>query len=241
MALPGVAVPEMPEDPAEFVPFLNGLNLFETLSFSAEDRNRAELYRQQAAREQEKVQFSDISEYLRSLQMKIALRPFDSFSMPRVVQLLQRSNQFNLTTKRYNEKDCERFLADPACDTLAVSLSDKYGDSGLISVVILRRAGAVLTIDTWLMSCRVLQRGVEQFCMNAVVEIARAHGCREISGSYGPTEKNGMVRNFFSRFGFHKTEETAAGTRWSLSVADYKPQPVFISLAQGSEWTTQKS
>ncbi len=241
-ALPEVLVPEMPEDPAQFVPFFNSLNMFETLSFSAEDRGRAELYLQQAARDQEKAQFSDISDYLRSLQMKIAMRPFDSFTMPRVVQLLQRSNQFNLTTKRYNEKDCEGFLSDPAWQTLAVSLNDKYGDSGLISVIILHREAKTLKIDTWLMSCRVLQRGVEQFCMNAVVEIARDSGSQEISGTYIPTEKNAMVRDFFARFGFRKTDQSLLGTtQWTLPVADYKEQHVFIARAEGSEWTAQKS
>jgi FkbH-like protein len=234
--LPEVIVPELPEDPADYVRVLSELNLFEVTSFSEEDRRRADLYRENASRQSLRASFSDITEYLRSLDMQVTLRRFDTFHLPRIAQLLQRSNQFNLTTRRYTLGECEAMMANGgACLPLYVSLRDKLGDNGLISVVILKPRAPVLDIDTWLMSCRVLGRGVEQYAMNWVVAFARAHGYQTIVGTYIPTAKNAMVKEFYAQFGFERVEERADGEAvWHLNVLSYEPTAVYMREAEGS-------
>lgn len=229
--LPEVIVPELPEDPADYVRFLCDLNLFETIAFSDEDRKRADLYRQNAARIEAQEAYTDISDYLRSLKMKVSMQRFDTFSLPRIAQLLQRSNQFNLTTIRYSLPECEAMMKDEqGCLPLYLTLSDRFGDNGLISVVILRYGDESLVIDSWLMSCRVLGRGVEQFAMNRVVEIARDRGYRRVEGAFVPTAKNAMVRDFYERFGFERTTEHDGGrTEWVLDVGSYQPHPTYLS------------
>jgi len=229
--LPEVCVPEFPEDPAEIVPFLSRLNIFETVSLSAEDARRTELYQDQARRDQEKARFSSVDEYLKSLSMEAVFARFDPFNLPRVAQLLLRSNQFNLTTRRYNEAECAAFMDDAAgCWPVAVSLKDRFGDYGLIAVIIARLESPVLVLDSWLMSCRVLQRGVEQLCMNRVFAFAKAGGFKTVQGIFAPTPKNGMVRDFYGRFGFRASAPDGEGrVFWTRSVSDYQPSEVFIS------------
>lgn len=228
--LPDVIVPELPEDAADYVRAISELNLFEVTSFSEEDRRRADLYRANAEREQLQAGFSDISDYLRSLDMRITMQRFDPFHLPRIAQLIQRSNQFNLTTRRYTPAECEAMMREEGCIPLYVSLSDRFGDNGLISVIILRLRAPVLDIDTWLMSCRVLGRGVEQFAMNRVVELAHRHGCETIVGTYIPTAKNAMVKEFYAQFGFQSAESGEQDeTRWSLEVGRYEQQAVYMT------------
>lgn len=230
--LPEVVVPELPEDPADYVRSLCELNLFETTSFSEEDRRRADLYRENASRRQLEERCTDLDEYLRSLDMQITTRRFDAFGLPRVAQLIQRSNQFNLTTRRYSAAECGALAEDASVTPLYFSLADRFGDNGIISVVILRAAADALEIDSWIMSCRVLGRGVEQYVMNRVVAHARAQGLGVVRGTYRPTAKNGMVREFYRQFGFVPVGETAdGGTRWELAVDAYAPRPVHMKEA----------
>ena len=226
--LPGVIVPELPEDASDYVRAIAELNLFEATSFSEEDRRRADLYRTNAERQRLESECTDIGAYLRSLDMRITFARFDDFHLTRIAQLLQRSNQFNLTTRRYNLAECRAMMADEAAwMPWYAKLADRFGDNGLISVVILKRLAAELVIDAWLMSCRVLGRGVEAFAMNRVVEFARAHGYRTVTGHYLPTAKNGMVKEFYAQFGFDKVDEGPAGeATWRLDVAAYAPREV---------------
>ena len=137
-SLPEVIVPELPDDPSDYVRTISELNLFEVTSFSEEDRRRADLYRENAQRQQVQMSASDITDYLRSLEMKMTMKRFDPFHLPRIAQLLQRSNQFNLTTRRYNLAECEAMMTREAtCLPLYLKLADKFGDNGLISVIIL--------------------------------------------------------------------------------------------------------
>lgn len=234
-SLPDVIVPELPDDPSDYVRALSELNLFETTSFSDEDRRRAELYRENARRQQLRLGVSDISEYLRSLDMRITMKRFDAFHLPRIAQLIQRSNQFNLTTRRYNVAECQAMMSDGETYVpFYLKLSDKFGDNGLISVIILKREAPSLLVDTWLMSCRVLARGVEQYAMNQVVKFAKAHGYTTVVGSYIPTAKNAMVKNFYEQFGFERMDEGAQReTRWLLRVASYTPQEVWMEENHG--------
>jgi FkbH-like protein len=231
--LPEVIVPEMPEDPSDYVRALSELNLFETTSFTDEDRQRADLYREEAGRRLLEREFTNVDEYLKSLQMKVTFAAFDPFHLPRIAQLIQRSNQFNLTTRRQSLADCEALMkSGPDTLPVYVKLADKFGDYGLISVVVLRFEEKTATIDTWLMSCRVLARGVEEYTMNRVVEAARSRGLERLVGEYVPTTKNMMVKEFFARFGFTKHEEDERGkTRWVLDVDAYEPRTTFLAEA----------
>ncbi|MGC2661737.1 MAG: HAD-IIIC family phosphatase [Bryobacteraceae bacterium] len=228
--VPEVIVPELPEDPADYVRYLSALNLFEANSFSAEDAARVDQYRQEAARRATASEFTNIGDYLKSLQMRIQVERFDAFHLSRIVQLIQRSNQFNLTTQRHNQAQCEDMMEDhDGCIPWYARLSDKFGDHGLISIVIMRPEGETLRVTDWLMSCRVLGRGVEQYLMNRVFVEAQSHKCIRVTGKYLPTAKNALVRDFFEQFGFQKTASGEDGqTEWALDVSQYEPRTVFI-------------
>ena len=228
--LPEVIVPELPEDPANYVACLSELNLFETTTASAVDRDRTATYRTETRRVVERASFANLDDYLQSLQMTITIRRFDRFHLPRIAQLIQRSNQFNLTTRRYSEAECESLMTDTeSIFPFWASLTDRFGDNGLILVAICRFAGDDVEIDSFLMSCRVLQRGVEQQAMNTIVDAARQRGARRVIGRYVPTAKNAMVKSFYRQFGFQQMAEEADGTTtFALDVAAYVPIPVWM-------------
>jgi len=228
--LPEVVAPELPEDPSLYLQTLAGLNLFETASFSEADLKRAGQYREEAQRELTKTQFTNINEYLTSLAMEIRLERFNAFKLPRIAQLIQRSNQFNLMTRRYGEAACEAMMKEPSLAPLTLRLADKFGDYGLISVVILKHAGEDLEIDEYLMSCRVLQRGVESFAMNNIFAYAARLGAKRVVGHYIPTAKNDMVKGFLKSFGFEKvTDGDKGASQWALAVEAYRPREVFMT------------
>lgn len=223
--IPELTVPELPEDPAEYLTFIQGLNLFETASFTEEDEQRTTQYQEEARRQDFQKTFASEEEFLESLEMCSEPASFSSFSIPRVAQLTQRSNQFNLRTVRYTEEDIRRIADSPDHQTFSLDLTDKFGNHGLIAVVILEKLSAEkVFIDTWVMSCRVLKRGMEQFTLNAIVAACKAKGFSEIVGEYLPTRKNGLVRDHYKNLGFRE-----ADGRWSLSVADYTFPRTFIN------------
>lgn len=223
--LPELVVPELPEDPALFVPYLLSLNLFETASFSEEDRHRTGQYQQEAARAEAQRAFTSIDDYLANLNMVSAVSGFDDFTVPRVAQLTQRSNQFNLRTVRYTEADIERIRKSVDFIPFAFHLRDKFGDYGLIGLVILRRlTDEAVFIDTWIMSCRVLKRGMEQFTLNRLVEQARQHGFNRLIGEYLPTAKNGIVKDLYAELGF-----AASNGKWELDLQGFNPLKTFIT------------
>lgn len=227
--VPGLIVPELPEDPALYVRTVSELNLFEAASHSSLDAQRGALYKDQMVREEERGRFTSLEDYLRSLDTKAEFAHFDSPNLPRIAQLIQRSNQFNLTTKRYSQAECETIMHDKERHfAFSITVRDRYGDFGLINAVILRRADEVLEIDTFLMSCRVLQRGVEQFAMNKIFEFARSHGHTRVVGRYIPTAKNVMVKGFYEQFGFTCISTSPEGSEWSLGTEEYVPRQVFI-------------
>lgn len=219
-AHPEVCVPELPEDPARWIDFLASENLFETTSYSAEDRARTAQYRTEAQRTAWKATFTNEAEFLRSLKMVATCSPLDAFSIPRAAQLTQRSNQFNLRTRRYTEAELLALAQNPEAVALGFTLSDRFGDHGLVSVIIGIKQGHTLFIDTWLMSCRVLKRGLEAFALNHFAHHARALGCTELLGEYIPTPKNGMVANLYPALGFAQT----SGNRFTLSLEHFIPK-----------------
>jgi FkbH-like protein len=201
--LPAVTVPELPEDPAMYVSFLRRLNLFETASHSKDDADRTQQYQKEIAREEAYKSFTNIDDYLKSLEMASEVKAFDDFNTPRIAQLTQRSNQFNVRTVRYTEKDIKDMIVSDEFITLSFTLEDRFGDHGLIALVILKRIAArVAFVDTWIMSCRVLKRGMEEFTVNQMAAHARTAGLERIVGEFLPTAKNGIVKDLFPRMGF---------------------------------------
>lgn len=216
--VPEVAVPELDSDPAGYARTLAAAGYFEAISFSEEDRSRAGMYQANARRLSLQGQTSDIQSYLRSLEMRIIFGSFDRTTRSRVTQLINKSNQFNLTTNRYTETQVEQAELDPSVMTLHARLLDKFGDNGIICVVICRPSRPQWwTIDSWLMSCRVLGRGVERAVLAEILLLARAAGISNLEGVYIPTERNEMVREHYKKLGFTLTGEEADGsTRWQL-------------------------
>ena len=225
----GVYVPELPEDPAEWLDFLAAENLFETVSVGKADAERTAKYQAEQRRQTTASLYTDEATFLASLQMKARVEGFTRFNIPRVAQLTQRSNQFNLRTVRYGEADISSLEADPSAHCMAFSLSDRFGDSGLVSVVIMRRVDYdAVFIDTWIMSCRVLKRGMEDFVMNSIADAARSLGAKRITGEYRATKKNAMVCDLLPRMGFNLTGHTDEADTYSLDIEKYIPKKVFI-------------
>lgn len=226
----GITVPELPEDPAEYLEYLYSLNLFETASYSNLDKDRTKQYQVEAQRVSLSKTFTNEADFLKSLNMVSVVSGFTKFNTPRVAQLSQRSNQFNLRTVRYTDADIEALANDPSVIDLSFTLEDKFGDNGLIAVVIMKPLDKeTLFVDTWFMSCRVLKRGMENFTLNTMVERAKAAGYKKIIGEYLPTPKNKMVEDHYINLGFAKIEEDNA-YMYSLSLEDYKKKQCFINL-----------
>lgn len=221
-----ITVPEMPEDPSLYLEYLYSLNLFETASYSSSDKDRTKQYQIQAQRAEFSKTFKNEDDFLSSLNMESTVEPFTKFNTPRVAQLSQRSNQFNLRTVRYTEADIKNMADDPNIVSLAFTLKDKFGDNGLIAVIILKKINEEeLFIDTWFMSCRVLKRGMENFTLNKIVEIARKIGAKRIIGEYIPTLKNEMVKDHYKNLGFSSTHKK---NLYSLDVYSYKERKCYI-------------
>ena len=230
--LPEVAVPELPDDPALYARTLLAAGYFEATTFSDEDRRRSDLYQRNAQRVALQRQAGDIDAYLASLDMLITFQPFDEIGRARIAQLINKSNQFNLTTRRYTEADIRDLALDPGCYTLQVRLADSFGDNGMISVVICREAGpGTWEIDTWLMSCRVLGRKVEQAMLGELVLAARARRIARIVGIYRPTPRNQLVEQHYEKLGFTFVgSEPDGATSWSLDVAAAELPSVPITI-----------
>lgn len=220
--LPEVAVPEVGEDPAFYPYLLAQSGLFETIGLSADDARRAQQYRDNAMRQTTMEQIGDYDEYLASLDMHCDIRRFDQLDRTRIAQLINKSNQFNLTTRRYSEAEVAQFEADAGIHDLQVRLADRFGDNGMISVILFRKGIDEWTCDTWLMSCRVLGRRVQEAVLREVVAAARGEGAQRLLGDYLPSPKNRMVEDHFEKLGFRLLEELpGGGRRWSLELADY--------------------
>lgn len=222
--IPDITVPDLPEDPAEYLNYIRTLNLFETASYTEEDAQRTQQYREEAQRTALAKSFTDESAFLESLEMTSHPMPIDNFNVPRVAQLSQRSNQFNLRTVRYNEEDIKRMIDNPEYFTLTLDLKDKFGDHGLIGIIIMQKQdNDTLFVDSWIMSCRVLKRGMENFTLDTMVSVARANGYKKIVGEYIPTKKNELVKNHYLNLGFQ-----AVDNLWELKVDGHQPKITYI-------------
>lgn len=230
-AIPELCVPSLPGDPAEYLTYLRTLNLFETASYSENDRNRGEQYLQEARRVELKSSYSDEGDFLSSLEMKIDVKEFDLFSVPRLAQLSQRSNQFNLRTIRYTNEQVKGVIEDKNRYGIQVALKDRFGSYGLISMVILERKEDALFIDSWIMSCRVLKRGVEHFVLDKLVELAKQCNVRFLHGEYIPSAKNGLVKDHYKTLGFMLCNNNI----WQLDVETYRRNDTYIQEGE-EQW-----
>ncbi|MSP02594.1 MAG: HAD-IIIC family phosphatase [Acetobacteraceae bacterium] len=233
--LPMVAVPEVSDDPAAFPIALADAGYFEGLSVTDEDRERTSQYRGNKARDALKASVTDLPAYLRGLEMRLIWKPFDRVGLQRIVQLINKSNQFNLTTRRYTDEDVIAVMADPEAFGLQLRLLDRFGDNGVIAIAVGRlQENKDLLIDTWLMSCRVLGRQVEPTTLNLIAQKAGKLGARRLVGEYIPTKKNGMVRDHYTKLGFTAMETgPSGGSRAVLDLASYQPASTFIHVTEG--------
>jgi FkbH-like protein len=221
--LPLVGVPELPQEPALYPRILNWAGYFEAVTISAEDRKRADFYQANATRNSVMASSSDMESYLRSLDMVCTIQPFDSIGRARVAQLINKSNQYNLTTRRYTESEVAAMETAQSKFTMQVRLADKFGDNGMISVVTFDKSAEVWTNDVWLMSCRVLGRRVEEAILAQVCAAAKGEGAKRLIGHYLPSSKNRMVAEHYGKLGFTLVEEDKnGGSVWMLELADYQ-------------------
>lgn len=215
--LPQVASPEMGSDPTRYIRILDQGRYFETVTFSDEDAQRNDYYRRNAQRVTYRETFTDLSAYLQSLHMVATVSDLDRYHLPRAAQLINKSNQFHLTNHRYTETQLSDLASKKHWHLRGFSLSDKFGDYGLISVVILeQQAKDLLFIDTWVMSCRVLSKGMEAFICREMMTLARTLGCKEIVGSYVPSSRNQLVAELYPRLKFVPDQQHPEASSWLL-------------------------
>jgi FkbH-like protein len=239
-ALPTVAVPELPADVAGYVRCIADAGYFEAVAFTTDDSQRASQYSANSGREALRKSAQSMDDYLRDLDMQVEHAAFQTVDFARITQLINKTNQFNLTTRRYMQQEVAALQADPRNLTLQFRLTDRFGDNGLVSALVLRPAangvdasGDLLEIDTWIMSCRVFGRQLEHEAMNLTVAAARGRGTRFLLGTHIPTAKNAVVADLYARLGFTpvvRTEQTrgAAASQWLLRLDEYRPTSTAI-------------
>lgn len=222
-ALPQVAVPELGEDPSGYVRTLLSAGYFESVAFTREDLSRADQYKSNADRLALMETSRDLGEFLRSLNMEIRLASFNTAGRKRITQLINKTNQFNVTTRRYTENQVAELETSSSHYTLQVNLTDRFGDNGMIGVVICERGPEQWSIDTWLMSCRVLNRKVEEAICNRIASDALQAGAQRLRGTYIPTDRNGIVKDLFSKLGFVPSPSPAEAQIWELDLMNFQP------------------
>ena len=228
----GVAIPEV-DAPEHYINILDKSGFFEVTTISKDDLKKTEMYKENAKRNEMLNSFDNYDDYLKSLKMKAIIKPFENIYMARIAQLTNKSNQFNLTTKRYTGAEIEEVATNKEYITLYGKLEDAFGDNGVVTVVIGHMDEEILHIDLWLMSCRVLKRDMEFAMMDVLVQKSKLSGIKEIRGYYYPTAKNGMVKNFYALQGFHKKSEDEQGNSiWSLDITNYENKNKFIEIEQ---------
>jgi len=233
--LPAVAVPDMGDNVAEYPGILDRGRYFESAALSQEDLGRARHYEINAERSAAAASFADYGEYLASLNMTAEIETFQPVYLDRIAQLTNKTNQFNLTTRRITLAEMKQIAEDPMHIGLYGRLADRFGDNGLVSVVIGRRDGLCVHLDLWLMSCRVLKRDLELAMLDAMASRALSCGARTLIGYYRPTPKNGMVKDFYPALGFSRHEtapEAGNATVWRLDLAGYTTRNKHITVKE---------
>lgn len=230
--LPEIEVPDLPDDPGLYLDFIQKCNSFEASSYTKNGSLRTKQYKEEFKRKNAEKQFESIDDYLKNLNMKATVTPFKKELYPRIAQLTQRSNQFNLTTIRYNEKEIEQIANSDNYLTLAFSLKDKFGNYGLISILIIKKiSDKKALIETWLMSCRVLKRGMEEYIINYLVKYLLNNGYEIVNCEYIRTEKNNMVKDIYKNMGFSEVKSNKNKNEYELILVNYKNRETFIGTA----------
>jgi len=225
--LPEVTVLQVPEKLYEYPSLMRkNMDLFYNLSFTAEDKKKIEMYKQQVKRETIKREFTGIEDYLASLELKMTIFENDEAIIPRMSQMSQKTNQFNLTTKRYSEGDIQNFINDSNSEVYAFSLSDKFGDSGItgLSIVTVNDKIETAEIDTLLMSCRVIGRNIEYTFMDYIIGKIKEKNKSNLKAKYIKTQKNEQVKEFYNRCSFSLAESTDTVRNYTLDINNYKPK-----------------
>jgi FkbH-like protein len=231
--VPEVAVPEVSGDPLDFIRALEEYRYFQVVLLGREDLQRTEYYRNNTQRQQVEASAENLDEFLKSLQMTATVGPITDLTLERSTQLINKSNQFNLTTIRRSAAEVQAIAHDPNYLTRTVALKDRFGDNGLISVLLAKIEGEALDIDTWLMSCRVLKRNVERFLLDHLCGLAAARGLRVLRGRYLPTPKNALVKDHYPNLGFRLVRSDAERRyEYELALADWKPTETFIQIRE---------
>jgi FkbH-like protein len=230
-AVPEVAVLDVPADPSEYAPAVRNCPLFERLVLSEEDRQRGTLYAAQRERLQLETSCTSKEDFLRSLQQEVEIAPVGPGTLARVAQLTQKTNQFNVTTRRYKDQEIAEMAASPSRAVIWVRVRDRYGDNGLVGVAITRDEGDTCEIDTLLLSCRVIGRTVESAILSYLAEGARRRGLARMQGWFLPTKKNAPASDFYAQHGFSLLKDEPQGTLWMLDLSNgLPPCPSWIKL-----------
>jgi len=231
-------LPDHASDPALFVDSLLAAPYFDKLSLTAEDRKRTDMYRARRERKQIQKTAASFEDYLRNLRMLIAIRPVDDADFPRAHQLTGKTNQFNLTTIRYSESDLMQRIKDPNAEVYSLRVTDRFGDSGLTGVAVMRYDGDTCEIETLLLSCRVLGRTVETAFLSFLSWAAEKRGAKQLRGDFRPTAKNAPAKDFYERHGFQKAESALAETEswtYDLKKRGIIEMPAWFEVESGEE------
>ena len=224
-------VPEVGDKPEGFIRAIDKMGYFEVTVVSEDDAKREKMYKENIQRARTELIFSDYNEYLLSLEMKAEVASFIPTYYSRIAQLSNKSNQFNLTTRRYTQAEIEMIASDDSYITLYGKLSDKFGDNGVVSVVIGHHYRDIVNIDLWIMSCRVLKRDMEYAMMDMLVDKCKKRGVKKLIGHYYPTAKNGMVKEFYRIMNFTNMDEEEHGnSNWEMAIDQYEPKNRVIVL-----------
>lgn len=225
----GVEAPDI-SSVDQYIQVLDRLGAFEKVAVSDDDTNRNQMYLENKKREQQRKNFTDYTDYLKSLEMEAEILPFDAVYYGRISQLSNKSNQYNLTSKRYTKEEIQAVSENPDYITLQGRLADKFGDNGIVSLIIGKIEGTICSIDLWVMSCRVLKREMEYAMMDSLIELCKKRGVETLKGTYFPTKKNFMVMEHYRKMGFEKVVEDSIGTVWELQISKYKKKNFVIRI-----------
>ena len=217
--LPQVLTLPVPAEPVKFVKVLRQSRAFDRLSLTDEDRRRAAMYQDQNARRQLAAAATSVEDFLASLEMIVRIDPVDELAFPRVVDLLQKTNQFNLTTRRHSASQLTALLAQPGWTAFALRVRDRFGDNGIVGVAIVQQQGATAGLDSFLLSCRVIGRNIETAFLAFLADWARESAVQALEGEFIPTAKNAPAADFFARHGFTRLTNGPGGSRWRLDLA----------------------
>lgn len=233
--LPEVCVPELPADPSSYAQFLKAMGEFDTLQLTEEDRSRSALYSQKRQADDLQRQFTDMAGYLKALQLHCTIQPPSEYTMPRIAQLTQKTNQFNLTTRRYSLEEIKAMAASGKFMVHSYSVSDRFGDQGIVGVTIVEKAGREWRIDTFLLSCRVLGREIERVMAANILEQAGSAGAERVVGTYIPTQKNAMVKDFYKGAGFSAAAETEGAENRVFTIGAKVAMPECVRVTRSGQ------